>query len=131
MSGLMADGPQNPQNHDGSWPPELQADYERLRPLGQGAFGAVWLAKSRKNGVSRGGTSATIEEHSEEDGEEEDAFGSSGSGRPECGDDDDGGYVAVKMIDISGEDTTYALREISILREVNHPCIIRCLKSVR
>ncbi|EJK72451.1 hypothetical protein THAOC_06019, partial [Thalassiosira oceanica] len=50
MSGLMADGP---RDQDASWPPELQADYERLRPLGQGAFGVVWLAKTRKNSCSR------------------------------------------------------------------------------
>jgi len=129
MSGLMADGP---HDQDASWPPELQADYERLRPLGQGAFGVVWLAKTRKNSCSRGGTSSTIEEDSE-DGEEEDAsFGSSRSEHHECGDGEhDGDYVAVKMIDISDEDTkTYALREISILSEINHPCIIRCLNSV-
>ena len=126
MSGLM-----DPQHQDASWPPELQADYERLRPLGHGAFGAVWLAKKRGSTYGRGGTSTTIEEDSE-DGEEEDGS-EPPEHAPDCGGlEHDGEYVAVKMIDISDEDTkTYALREISILSEIIHPCIIRCLNSVR
>ena len=30
-----------------NWPPEIEADFEKIRPLGKGAFGIVWLAKSK------------------------------------------------------------------------------------
>ena len=34
---------------DDQWPPEIEQSYERIRILGQGAFGAVWLAKNKQS----------------------------------------------------------------------------------
>ena len=35
-------------NQTDDWPPSINAVYEKVRPLGEGAYGIVWLAKTKK-----------------------------------------------------------------------------------
>ena len=70
------------------------------------------------------------DDDSVEDGEKEDTFGDDDTtnkkatvGPP---------YVAIKQISTAqSSEQKYALREIAILKELNHPCIVRCLQSVQ
>lgn len=76
-----------------SWPNEIEETYDAIRLLGKGAFGLVWLAKSKQESK-------------------------------------DDTYVAVKQIETrSDKDRAYAKRELSILEELNHPCIIRLVQA--
>ncbi len=95
-----------------NWPPEIEADFEKIRHLGKGAFGIVWLAKSKpKNN------------HGEAD-KDDDSVGADAAKKYPT-------YVAIKQIHASNEEEkNYAQREISILREIEHPNIVRCLQSV-
>ena len=91
-SGGTAADAGEPKQQPKGWPKEALDTYEPIRPLGQGAFGLVWLAKG-----------ASSEEHQ---------------------------YVAIKHIKTSSAtEKAYAEREISILSELNHPCIIKLIKA--
>ena len=35
------------EKDSGDWPAEFEAEYQRVRPLGKGAYGLVWLARRR------------------------------------------------------------------------------------
>lgn len=95
----------------GNWPPEIEADFERIRALGKGAFGIVWLAKSKIKASD----------------EKEDMFHSSKNAAKKYPT-----YVAIKQIHASNEEEIhYAQREITILSEIEHPNIVRCLQSVQ
>lgn len=84
------------------WPREIEDSFDKIRPLGKGAFGVVWLAKSKNSNASAA-----------DDG---DKFPN---------------YVAIKQIHASNEgEREYAKREIAILSEINHPNIVRCLHSL-
>ncbi|KAL7533310.1 hypothetical protein ACHAXR_005164 [Thalassiosira sp. AJA248-18] len=83
------------------WPEDIQADYERIRPLGEGAFGIVWLAKAKKN-------------------------------RPETAALEWQAKTKLKQINaVQDGEKQYAAREIAILKEINHPNIIQCMRSVK
>lgn len=104
----------------GNWPPEIEADFERVSPLGKGAFGVVWLAKAKNNHAVVNYDDASVDSD-----EKEDMFRSTQQAAkyPK--------YVAIKQIRASNEEEIlYANREITILREVDHPNIVRCLQSV-
>ena len=78
------------------WPQEAENEFERIRVLGKGAFGEVWLAKLKSSASSK---------------EEED-------------------YAAIKGVSITSEkEERTADREIAILQEMNHPNIIRLVRS--
>lgn len=100
------------------WPKEIEDNLEKIRPLGQGAFGVVWLAKSNNNHAVTDGDNSV-------DSDEKDVFDSEKKSirYPK--------YVAIKQINASNEgEREYAKREISILSEISHPNIVRCLQSV-
>ena len=110
-----------------AWPQEIEDDYARVRPLGQGAFGVVWLAKVKQ----RRETAITAsDDESVDPSEREDTFDAApasknGGREPPCP------YVAIKQISTEKEEERkYAQREIAILSEINHPNVARCLRSV-
>ena len=85
------------------WPAAAEKDYERVRELGRGNFGAVWLCKSKK-------APATSKDAA----------------------DKTSAYVAVKNVDISKPSfKAYAEREIAVLSEMNHPCVINLVKAYK
>lgn len=108
------------------WPRQIEDDYERVRPIGEGGFGIVWLAKAR----NREGKKVDDDDGDSVDTfEGEDSFGTkpiaSGKG-------DSPAFVAIKQIAAAKEeDRQYAAREVAILSEVNHPNIVRCLRYVK
>ena len=110
------------------WPVQIKEEYEKVRPLGEGAFGIVWLAKAKHHRSTTATTTANDDDDdSVDESEREDTFGAtknkSDITSPE--------YVAIKQITASEEgEKKYAAREISILSEINHPNVIRCLQSV-
>lgn len=74
------------------WPEEALKIYEKVRLLGRGAFGAVWLCKSKA------------------------------AGEPN--------EVAVKFVSTrTTMEASYAEREISVLREMDHPNICKLVRS--
>ena len=78
------------------WPQEAENEFERIRVLGAGAFGQVWLAKQKNP--------------------------NNPAGKEE--------YAAIKGVSIINEkEKRTADREIAILQEMNHPNIIRLLRS--
>ena len=91
------------ESNENDHPAELKNDYEHIRPLGKGAFGVVWLARAKKNDNNQTGN--------------------------------DNPYVVIKQIHLdngndNGSDKKYAEREIAILSEINHPNVVRCLRSI-
>ncbi len=81
------------------WPQEAEKEFERIRVLGAGAFGEVWLTKRRHH-----------TDLSDNPSQEE--------------------YAAIKGVSIKNEqEERTADREIAILQEMNHPNIIRLLRS--
>ena len=107
------------------WPCQIEDDYERIRPIGEGGFGIVWLAKAR----NREGKKVDLNSNNSVDTfEGEDSFGpkpiASGKG-------DSPAFVAIKQIAATKEeDRQYAACKVAILSEVNHPNIVRCLRYV-
>mmetsp|Transcript_11752 Transcript_11752/g.19233 ORF Transcript_11752/g.19233 Transcript_11752/m.19233 type:complete len:423 (-) Transcript_11752:170-1438(-) len=94
----------------GDWPPEIEKKFERIRPLGQGAFGIVWLSKSKNK--------------ADNDDDYVDSDAKYAAKKHPT-------YVAIKQIHASNEEEIlYAQREIAILSEIEHPNIVRCLQSV-
>ena len=86
------------------WPSEVSQVYEPIRVLGKGGFASVVLAK-RLNGTER-------------------SDGVSSSEQPEQ-------FAALKVVgspETSPTELGYALREIDILAELSHPCIMRLLE---
>jgi len=142
----------NDKNTD-DWPPSINAVYEKVRPLGQGAYGIVWLARTKKPDDKTAGASmihyhpqlgddgveSTLlddkdkkkddDDDSVEDDEKEDTFGDDNTNKKATVGPP---YVAIKQISTAqSSEQKYALREIEILKELNHPCIVRCLQSVQ
>ena len=73
------------------WPAEMH--YEKIRSLGSGSYGGVWLARSNDPAYSKD-------------------------------------FVAVKTINVSSKITEeYAIREIEILSQVNHPYCTKLIRS--
>ena len=104
------------------WPRQIEDDYERVRPIGEGGFGIVWLAKAR----NREGKKVD-----DDDGDSVDTFDSFGTNPIASGKGDSPAFVAIKQIAAAKEeDRQYAAREVAILSEVNHPNIVRCLRYV-
>jgi serine/threonine protein kinase len=107
------------------WPRQIEDNYERIRPLGEGAFGIVWLAKAKDREDKKAGDDGDGDESLDSFGDE-DSFGAH---VPLKGDLPV--YVAIKQIATAREeDRKYASREIAILSEVNHPNIVKCLRHV-
>lgn len=99
MSSGTAADAGEPKQQPKGWPNEALDTYEPIRPLGKGAFGLVWLARAKD---ASGGDNSS-EEHQ---------------------------YVAIKHIKTSSAtEKAYAEREISILSELNHPCIIKLITA--
>ena len=113
---------------DTAWPQEIEDDYARVRPLGEGAYGVVWLARATPR--SRRETAHTAsDDDSVDPSEREDAFDAAASA-PETSAEEHP-YVAIKQIATeTEEERKYAAREIAILSEINHPNVARCLRSV-
>jgi serine/threonine protein kinase len=90
-----------------AWPSDIEDSYDRIRLLGEGGFGKVWLAK--KTGRPSPQATDTPREYDEDEEE----------------------YVAIKQIGIKRQiqDRKFIAREIAILRELHHPNIIQCLNS--
>lgn len=98
------------EKDSGDWPAEFEAEYQRVRPLGKGAYGLVWLA--RRRGTEGGKEDGTAADRSHLD--------------------DDPPLVAVKRIGTDPNNSTeveYARREIAILAELRHPCVIRLIRE--
>ena len=112
------------------WPVQIKEEYEKVRPLGEGAFGIVWLAKAKHHRSTIATTAADDDDDdSVDESEREDTFG--GDTSKKKSDIASPEYVAIKQITASEEgEKKYAAREISILSEINHPNVIRCLQSV-
>ncbi len=136
-----------------TWPAEIEANYERIRPLGQGAFGTVWLAKAKileqdnrdkSNSQEKEDVPAVPEcspncegvndDDSIDSFEKEDEFDTRAALSikhfgPKTSQDHP--YVAIKQIKaFNSEQIQYAAREIDILSEIRHPNVIQCLYSV-
>ena len=90
------------------WPSDIEDEYERIRPLGEGGFGKVWLAKKKT-------VQAKIAEEKDTPKNDEEEY-----------------YVAIKQIAIKRQiqDRKFVAREVAILSELYHPNIIRCLHYV-
>ena len=108
------------------WPAEVEQAYERIRILGKGAFGSVWLAKAKDIAlISTKTKECPDDDASIEDVDEFDIL-SSRSTAPETNHH----YVAIKRIHaVDSSEIEYASREIDILSEIRHPNIIQCLGS--
>mmetsp|Transcript_9174 Transcript_9174/g.19572 ORF Transcript_9174/g.19572 Transcript_9174/m.19572 type:complete len:489 (+) Transcript_9174:116-1582(+) len=136
-------------SNEPTWPPEIEATYERIRPLGKGAFGTVWLAKDRNKSTSHENDDAPAVPECATDGngvvddddddsidsfEKEDDFDTHAASMtknfgPKTFQDHP--YVAIKQIKaLNKEQIQYAGREIDILSEIRHPNVIQCLYSV-
>jgi serine/threonine protein kinase len=126
---------------DNNWPSDINEEYQRVRPLGKGAFGLVWLAKAKEHSVH--GAPCVPEEaaldpdddanddDSVDTFEREDQFDSQHDTSSNKKSIDNPEYVAIKRIHASDDgEKQYAAREIAILSEINHPNVIRCLQSV-
>ena len=106
---------------DDNWPVEVEEAYERVRVLGQGAFGSVWLAKSKH--FAR--LSSTENTNNEDDVSiEDDQFDI----HLPINKAQQHAFVAIKRIHaVDSSEIQYASREIDILSELQHPNIIQCL----
>jgi serine/threonine protein kinase len=89
-----------------AWPSDIEDSYDRIRLLGEGGFGKVWLAKKKTGRLPQ--ATDTPKEYEEEEE-----------------------YVAIKQIGIKRQiqDRKFIAREIAILSELHHPNIIQCLHS--
>jgi serine/threonine protein kinase len=84
------------------WPREADDDFRRIRVLGRGAFGEVWLAQRRDDPNSNNPSSTTPNND----------------------------YVAIKGVSINSDKKgRTASREIAILKELCHPNIIRLVRD--
>lgn len=87
------------------WPQEAENEFERIRVLGAGAFGEVFLAKRRHETETKNHDNPSDDAHEEE-------------------------FVAIKGVSIeTDKEGRTAAREIAILQEMNHPNIIRLLRN--
>ena len=121
------------------WPREIENAYERIRPLGEGAFGIVWLArvKNREDVKARDDVADGDGDGDGDDDDDDESLDSFGAGEDSIDGLSPGGkgdlpaFVAIKQIATSREeDRKYAMREIAILSEICHPNIVRCLRYV-
>ena len=113
---------------DDQWPPEIEQSYERIRILGQGAFGAVWLAKNKQsNALNQTEKTAQVDDDASiESFQDADQFDAPPATAAKAAATDT--HVAIKRIAASDASSVeYASREIDILSEINHPNAIRCL----
>eukprot|EP00566_Odontella_aurita_P016573 CAMPEP_0113569630 /NCGR_PEP_ID=MMETSP0015_2-20120614/24521_1 /TAXON_ID=2838 /ORGANISM="Odontella" /LENGTH=257 /DNA_ID=CAMNT_0000472323 /DNA_START=8 /DNA_END=778 /DNA_ORIENTATION=+ /assembly_acc=CAM_ASM_000160 len=102
-----------------AWPPEAESDYEKIRPLGRGAFGTVWMAKSRKNNIAALPDDVDGKNNNEE---EESPAPLRNKEQPK--------YVAIKSIrTVTPEEKAYAKRESDILNEMVHPNVLTLLRT--
>ncbi|KAL3766495.1 hypothetical protein ACHAW5_001164 [Stephanodiscus triporus] len=105
---------------ESDWPRQIEDDYERMRPLGEGAFGVVWLAKAKDD--------RREEDMTRDDDARFDAVEWTDGDPPSP---PSPAYVAIKQIVAANDKARrYAEREIAILSEVDHPNIVRCLRHV-
>ena len=123
MSGIFINTKEN------YWRKAIEDDYERIYPLGNGAHGVVWLAKA-KTRLEQPETATTLGNNNNDSVdslEKEDTFDS----KPVAKNQDDPPYVVIKQINAPQDgEKQYAAREIAILSEINHPNIVRCLRSM-
>mmetsp|Transcript_1329 Transcript_1329/g.2608 ORF Transcript_1329/g.2608 Transcript_1329/m.2608 type:complete len:438 (-) Transcript_1329:58-1371(-) len=88
------------------WPKEAENEFERIRVLGAGAFGEVFLAKRRHETETKNNHDNPSDDAHEEE------------------------FVAIKGVSIkTDKEGRTAAREIAILQEMNHPNIIRLLRN--
>lgn len=106
---------------DDEWPAEVQQSYERVRILGQGAFGSVWLAKAKES-ASLSRTEKTDDD--DDQSIEDDGFDAPSSSAIKTQQP----FVAIKRIHaVDPSEVQYASREIDILSEIRHPNVIQYL----
>jgi serine/threonine protein kinase len=108
---------------DDKWPAEVDKSYDRVRILGQGAFGSVWLAKAKFEPSPSSTEAAACDDDDDDASFEEDGFDA-----PSPVTKSHHAYVAVKRIHASdASEIEYASREIDILSEIRHPNVVQCL----
>ena len=106
-------------------PRQIEDDYKRIRPIGEGGFGIVWLGMAR----NREGKKVDLNGNNSIDTfKSKDSFGpkpiASGKG-------DSPAFVAIKQIAATKEeDRQCAACTVAILSEVNHLNIVRCLRYI-
>lgn len=119
-----------PEAKHPDWPREVEDAYERVRPLGEGAYGVVWLARARNRQQLRETAATCDDDDSVDSSERKDTLRGHSSAAAAAKSDRGPSYVAIKQIHAEDEgERAYAAREIAILSEVDHPNIVRCLLS--
>jgi mitogen-activated protein kinase 15 len=109
MAGVMMDGGSSGAASD--WPADAESSYERIEILGKGSYGMVWMAR-RLNNSNNNNNNHNKGNNSNNNQRKEDE------------------YVAIKAIHVKDDKAkVYAEREICILQELQHPNIIRLIKS--
>ena len=87
-----------------AWLPNAEREYERVKPIANGAYGKVWVAKRRRQSGRENGTENRLSNEEV--------------------------LVAVKVIFTSGHNgRAYADREVMILREMDHPYVVNLIKT--
>ena len=103
-----------------SWSQEVQDKFIPIKSLGEGGFGSVWLAIRKDDTYNDDLTTGTIKEDQEQKEENGDKL------------------VAIKVVGhphnqkinsfLQMAESGYFHREVSILKELSHPRIVKCLE---
>lgn len=118
-----------------SWSQETQDLFTPIRFLGEGGFGSVWLAKPKTTCIITNSSSSSSLLEREEKKEEKGLID-----YPDKNHGNESKHVAIKVVGhphnqkISSfqemSEAGYFHREVSVLQEISHPNIIKCLKVI-